>query len=137
MELTFTNSTSKKIPKKLFTDILKTLPKIVPKPVQKEVELLLTGNKEIHLLNKTYRGKDRPTDVLSFGLEDPVNLGQLVISVERAEEQAKELGQSLEEELRFLFAHGLLHLLGYDHEKPDEEKLMIQKTYQLLGRIQL
>lgn len=134
MKLTYTNSTSKKIPKTLFTSLLKNLPKVVPAVTQKEVELLLTNNEEIHALNKTYRGKDRPTDVLSFGLEDPVNLGQLVISVERAEEQAKEIGQSLEEELRFLFAHGLLHLCGFDHEVPEDEAIMLPKTYQLLGR---
>lgn len=134
MKLTYTNSTSKKISKTLFTALLKNLPKVVPIVTQKEVELLLTNNAEIHVLNKTYRGKDRPTDVLSFSLEDPVNLGQLVISVERAEEQAKEIGQSLEEELRFLFAHGLLHLCGFDHEKPEDEAIMLPKTYELLGR---
>lgn len=135
MKLNFLNKTDKKIPKSLFTQLLKTLPKVEPHVKQTEMELLLTDNAEIHELNRIYRGKDRPTDVLSFGLEDDVNLGQLVISVERAEEQAKEVGNTFEEELRFLFAHGTMHLLGYDHEEPEEEVVMLKKVYQLLGRI--
>lgn len=135
MKLNFLNKTDKKIPKSLFTQLLKTLPKVEPHVKQTEMELLLTDNTEIHELNRVYRGKDRPTDVLSFGLEDDVNLGQLVISVERAEEQAKEVGNTFEEELRFLFAHGTMHLLGYDHEVPEDEKIMLEKVYQLLGRI--
>lgn len=134
MKLILKNNNHQKISKTLFTDLLKKLHVVVPELTQKEVELLLTNDLEIHALNKTYRGKDRPTDVLSFGLEDPVNLGQLVISIERAQEQAERLGQSLEEELRFLFTHGLLHLCGYDHELPEEEAIMLQKTYQILGR---
>ncbi len=134
MKLILLNKTDKKIPKKLFTDLLKVLPKVEPKVSQTEVELLLTNNAEIHELNRVYRGKDRPTDVLSFGLEDNTNLGQLVISVERTQEQAKEVGNTFEEELRFLFSHGLFHLLGYDHEVPEDEVVMLKKVYQLLGR---
>lgn len=137
MKLTYLNQTETPISKALFTALLKRLPLVIPGISQTELELLLTGDAEIHELNRVYRGKDRPTDVLSFGLEDPVNLGQLVISVERAREQAAQIGQSLEEELRFLFAHGLLHLLGYDHEEPEEEKVMLEKTYELLGRNEL
>jgi len=134
MKLTIVNSTSAKIPKTLFTTILKRLPEVLPPISQTELELLLTTDEEIHALNKTYRGKDRPTDVLSFGLEDDTNLGQLVISIPRAKEQAVQIGQSLNEELRFLFAHGLLHLLGFDHEDPADEKVMLEKAYKLLGR---
>lgn len=136
MKLTYLNKTDKKIPKSLFAQVLKELPKVEPGRCETELELLLTDNTEIHSLNKIYRGKDRPTDVLSFSLDDPKNLGQLVISVQRAEEQAEEIGQSLREELRFLFAHGLLHLCGYDHEIPEEEAVMLKKTYTLLGRSQ-
>ena len=135
MKLNFLNKTDKKIPKILFTELLKKLPIVEPNIPQTEMELLLTDNAEIQELNRTYRGKDRPTDVLSFGLEDDVNLGQLVISVERTEEQAKEVGNTFEEELRFLFAHGTMHLLGYDHEVPADEKIMLEKVYQLLGRV--
>lgn len=134
MKLTIVNSTSTKVPKTLFTTILKRLPEVLPPIAQSELELLLTTDEEIHALNKTYRGKDRPTDVLSFGLEDDTNLGQLVISIPRAKEQAVQIGQSLNEELRFLFAHGLLHLLGFDHEDPADEKVMLEKAYKLLGR---
>lgn len=135
MKLNFLNKTDKKIPKTLFTELLKKLPTVETNIPQTEMELLLTDNAEIQELNRTYRGKDRPTDVLSFGLEDDTNLGQLVISVERTEEQAKEVGNTFEEELRFLFAHGTMHLLGYDHEVPADEKIMLEKVYQLLGRV--
>jgi len=134
MKLTLVNQTQTRVPKTLFTEILKRLPSVIPDVPQTELELLLTTDEEIHALNKTYRGKDRPTDVLSFGLEDETTLGQLVISVPRAAAQAEEIGQSLNEELRFLFSHGLLHLLGYDHEDPADEKIMLEKTYAVLGR---
>ena len=97
MKLNFLNKTDKKIPKTLFTELLKKLPTVETNIPQTEMELLLTDNAEIQELNRTYRGKDRPTDVLSFGLEDDTNLGQLVISVERTEEQAKEVGNTFEE----------------------------------------
>lgn len=100
----------------------------------KEVELLLTTDENIQVLNKRYRNKDKPTDVLSFSLNDPLHLGQLVISVDRAKIQAKQIGQPLEDELQFLFTHGLLHLLGYDHENPEDEKVMLAKAYKLLQR---
>ncbi len=134
MKLTFLNKTDKKISKTLFSSLLKNLSKVEPELPQTEMELLLTDNAEIHELNRIYRGKDKPTDVLSFSLDDEENLGQLVISVERAEEQAKEIGQSLEKELQFLFAHGTMHLCGYDHEVPEDEAVMLPKVYQLLGR---
>ena len=134
MKLILLNKTDKKIVKNLFTDLLKTLPKVEPALKQTEVELLLTDNAEIHELNRVYRGKDHPTYVLSFGLEDDTNLGQLVISVQRTQEQAKEVGNTFEEELRFLFAHGLMHLCGYDHETPEDEAVMLPKVYQILGR---
>jgi probable rRNA maturation factor len=134
MKLTLVNSTQTKVPKTLFTELLKRLPKVLPPLTQTELELLLTTDEEIHALNKAYRGKDRPTDVLSFTLDEPKTLGQLVISIPRAQQQAEDLGQTLNEELRFLFTHGLLHLLGYDHEDPEEEKRMLEKTYALLGR---
>ncbi|QQR54460.1 rRNA maturation RNase YbeY [Candidatus Peregrinibacteria bacterium] len=135
MKLIYLNKTSEKVSKTLFTKILKCLPKVEPQLTQTELELLLTNDTEIQNLNRNYRGKDRPTDVLSFSLEDEHTLGQIVISVERARAQAETLDQPLEEELRFLFAHGLMHLCGYDHETPEEEAVMLPKTYQVLGRI--
>ena len=100
-----------------------------------EVSVTLTDNDYIHQLNRQYRGIDRPTDVLSFALnesEEPevtggmdVNiLGDLVISVERAEEQAEDYGHSVRREMAFLTVHGMLHLLGYDHMEEDERREM-------------
>lgn len=140
LQLLFVNETKTTVDPALFEVVLERLPTLGDAELTKktlayeDVELLLTNDATIHKLNKQYRSKDRPTDVLSFSLEDPVHLGQLVISVDRAREQAKDIGQSLEEELQFLFTHGLLHLLGYDHEEPEEEKIMLQKAYKLLNR---
>ena len=99
-----------------------------------EVSITLTNNEYIHQLNKKYRGIDRPTDVLSFALNESdepaiadaaVNiLGDLVISVERAEEQASDFGHSVRREMAFLTVHGMLHLLGYDHMEEDERAEM-------------
>ena len=99
-----------------------------------EVSITFTDNEGIHELNKKYREVDRPTDVLSFPLfdyegtceEPPVDemmnmLGDIVISLERAKEQAEEFGHSFEREVAFLTAHSMLHLLGYDHELGEEE----------------
>ena len=100
-----------------------------------EISVTLTDNEGIHALNNQYRGIDAPTDVLSFPLveyesteEPPVDeatmLGDIVISLERAEEQAEEFGHSFEREVAFLTVHSMLHLLGYDHvnsEAEDEE----------------
>ena len=99
-----------------------------------EVSITFTDNESIHKLNAKYRGVDRPTDVLSFPLfdyegtseEPPVDemmnmLGDIVISLERAAEQAEEFGHSFEREVAFLTAHSMLHLLGYDHELGEEE----------------
>lgn len=99
-----------------------------------EVSITFTDNESIHKLNAKYRGVDRPTDVLSFPLfdyegtseEPPVDemmnmLGDIVISLERAAEQAEEFGHSFEREVAFLTAHSMLHLLGYDHELSEED----------------
>lgn len=100
-----------------------------------EVSVTLTNNAYIHTLNKEYRNLDRPTDVLSFALNEseepeiegsPVAnaLGDIIISVERAEEQAAEYGHSLRREVAFLTVHGMLHLLGYDHMEEEEREEM-------------
>ena len=91
-----------------------------------------TDNQQIHELNLQYRGVDRPTDVLSFPLMDfsgesdepVVSLGDIVISLEKAQEQADEYGHSFEREVAFLTVHSMLHLLGYDHMEEDEERDM-------------
>ena len=86
--------------------------------ITKDIELSITNNREIQEYNKQYRDVDSPTDVLSFPLEDipHMPLGTIIISVDKAQEVANSLEHSLEDEIRLLFIHGLLHLLGYDHE---------------------
>ncbi len=99
-----------------------------------EVSVTFTDNEGIRELNKKFRGMDKPTDVLSFPLfdfegdceEPPIdemisNLGDIVISLEKANEQAEEYGHGFKREVAFLTVHSMLHLLGYDHEKGDAE----------------
>ena len=97
-----------------------------------DISVTVTDNIHIHELNREYRGVDRPTDVLSFPMYSftdddmpeegpaPVVLGDIVISVERAKEQAVEYGHSFQREISFLTVHSVLHLLGYDHEVSEE-----------------
>jgi len=99
-----------------------------------EVGLTLVGEKKIQQLNRDYRGINAPTDVLSFpmqeqgedqtGLEEPELLGDVVICIPRAKEQAGEFGHSFRRELLYLAVHGLLHLLGYDHENEADRQEM-------------
>jgi probable rRNA maturation factor len=85
-----------------------------------EVALLLTGDRAVRALNRRYRGKDKPTDVLSFpGAGGEAGLGDIVISVETAARNAREHGRTLPQELDILALHGFLHVLGYDHETDD------------------
>jgi rRNA maturation RNase YbeY len=86
--------------------------------VSGEVALVLAGDRTLHRLNRDYRGKDKPTDVLSFPGE-AAGLGDIVISVETAERNARRLGRTLPQEIDVLALHGFLHVLGYDHEKDD------------------
>ena len=84
------------------------------------VALVLTGDRAVHDLNRRYRGKDKPTDVLSFeGPGGEAGLGDIVISVDTAARNAKGLGRTLPQELDVLALHGFLHVLGYDHETDD------------------
>ena len=111
-------------------------------PENTEVSVLLTDDDQITILNRDYRGVDAPTDVLAFsqteGEEPPeecpeVNvLGDVVISVETAERQAREHGQGLDEEIDLLLAHGLLHLLGYDHAKAQDARVMFSRQKALI-----
>jgi len=88
--------------------------------VSGEVSLVLAGDRLLRRLNRDYRGKDRPTDVLSFpGDGGEAGLGDVVISVETAGRNARRLGRSLQQELDVLALHGLLHVLGHDHETDD------------------
>ncbi len=106
-----------------------------------EVSLILVDNSYIQDLNLTYRGLDAPTDVLSFNLQDNTTnfeedsiLGDVVVSLEKAAEQAGSYGHSLKREIAFLSLHGILHLLGYDHETPEEEREMNEKAEMVLKK---
>ena len=99
-----------------------------------ELSVLLLDNKGIRAVNKKYLNRNRPTNVISFSLTEgefgninPQVLGDVVISVEKALEQAETRGTSLEEELTFLLIHGILHLVGYDHEKKGSEREKMRK----------
>ncbi len=83
-----------------------------------EVAIVLAGDRTLHRLNRDYRGKDKPTDVLSFPGEE-AGLGDIVISVPTAERNARRLGRTLPQEIDVLALHGFLHVLGYDHERDD------------------
>ncbi len=104
--------------------------------------IIFITNKEIHKINKEYRKVDRPTDVISFALEDNKDieykdfrlLGDIYISVDRAIEQARDYNHSLKRELCFLSTHGILHLLGYDHQTKKEEEIMFTKQKELLEK---
>ena len=106
-----------------------------------EVSITLTDNQAIREINSRFRNLDKPTDVLSFPSgeypteEEACFLGDVAISLERAEEQRQEYGHTLEREVAFLTAHSILHLLGYDHMKPDEEKDMSERQEEILSLI--
>ncbi|CAM2068865.1 rRNA maturation RNase YbeY [Sulfidibacter corallicola] len=98
-----------------------------------ELSILVTRDDHMRELNATYRGKDRTTDVLSFPGGGPLpdgshHLGDVVISHDQLVRQAAELGQSVARELRFLILHGVLHLLGHDHETDDGEMMALQSS---------
>jgi probable rRNA maturation factor len=113
-----------------------------------EVSLVFTDSETVKQLNRDYRGIDEPTDVLAFYMlpqkkadssfalppDGVTRLGEVIISYHQATEQAKEQGHSPERELALLIIHGILHLLDYDHEEPEEESEMREKERELLER---
>lgn len=118
-----------------------------------EVSLVLVDNDYIQELNLEYRGIDQPTDVLSFAMEEgeemlmltdpedgepmPELLGDIYISVERAREQAENYGHTFERELSYLAVHGLLHLMGFDHQNPEDTALMRAEEEKVLQEFML
>ncbi|WP_117169190.1 rRNA maturation RNase YbeY [Paraliobacillus sediminis] len=113
---------------------------------ESELSINFVDNREIQIINRNYRQIDRPTDVISFALEEmgegeleiigediPLILGDIVISIDKAKEQAEEYNHGLERELGFLTLHGFLHLLGYDHMKEVDEKKMFARQEELLN----
>jgi probable rRNA maturation factor len=108
-----------------------------------EVSFVLTDNKTIHTLNREYRRIDRPTDVLAFAMREGefgelagTTLGDVVVSVEAARKQAKGRGVSVLDEVTMLLAHGLLHLLGWDHDTPAKDRRMRRETERLCNAAQ-
>lgn len=108
-----------------------------------EISVTFVRSAAIHKINRDYRGIDRPTDVISFAINDSPDLiddgekdlGDLFININYARRQAKEYGHSLKREVCFLFTHGLLHCLGYDHMKPEDEKVMFALQEKILDPI--
>ena len=104
------------------------------------LSLLLTGNDEIQVINREYRDKDQPTDVISFAYHETEDfdvgpydtLGDIVISIERVFEQAKEYNHSPKREFFYVLTHGLLHLLGYDHIEEEDKIIMRAKEEEIL-----
>ena len=119
-------------------------------PYEAEINLTLTDNEGIHVINREYRQIDRPTDVLSFPMlsykkagdsksDDDFNpdtgeamLGDIIISVDKVKEQAEEYGHSEKREFAFLIVHSMLHLFGYDHIKPEDAAIMEPKQKEIL-----
>jgi len=125
---------------------LETVQKLLEFTVKKEqledaiFNVIIVDNDKIHEINREYRNIDRPTDVISFALEDYHDidydfrlLGDIYISLEKARGQALEYGHSLLRELSFLTIHGLLHLLGFDHMNENDEKIMFAKQELILN----
>lgn len=115
-----------------------------------EVDITIVDDEEIHTLNREYRNVDRPTDVLSFALDEGEEdepelidgpeehlLGDIIISAETAQRQGEEFGHGLEREIVYLAVHGLLHLLGYDHMTDEDKKIMRAKEEEALREIRL
>ena len=109
------------------------------------LSVVLTTDENIHEYNREYRSVDRPTDVLSFPADEGDDLlappdgflGDIMISIPRAREQAKALGHSTEREILFLTVHGVLHLLGYDHMRPEDEQIMFPVQRSIVEGIDL
>lgn len=120
-------------------------------PPNSEISLLITGQERIQELNREYRGKDRPTDVLSFSMSEQkegepiafigppdglLHLGEIIISYPQALIQAQERGHSIKKEMAILIVHGVLHILGYDHEKPEKEPAMTAREKEILAELE-
>jgi len=116
-------------------------------PEATEVSVTFVDDAMIQILNRDYRGIDAPTDVLSFPQDDdwgfelptemPRILGDIVISLERARDQARDFGHGVEREVVYLAVHGFFHLLGYDHHNPEEQSLMREREELVLGELSL
>jgi len=153
LEITFIDET-KKVSKDELEDIdrlLQYAADYLKLPENSEMSITFMDNKRIQVINRDYRGKDAPTDVISFAIEEegedempiffddeettdlPNELGDIMISTQRAQEQAAEYGHSYEREVGFLALHGFLHINGYDHMTPEDEKEMFGLQKEILN----
>ena len=148
-EFTFLNEYNSKFDN--YEEIYENIAKVVFKHLNLNnffiFEVDLVDAKTIHQINKTYRKIDRETDVISFAFEDddsykqlvsnqdvPRDIGEIFICVDVAKRQAEEYKHSFSREMAFLFVHGLLHLLGYDHIEKEDEEIMFKKQDELLNK---
>lgn len=126
----------------LVSNVLRTALKFESVAEETEISVIFVNEEKIHELNKEYRGIDRPTDVLSFALDEgedfsdnndvPNLLGDIIISLPQAHAQAEEYGHDFHRELCFLAVHGLLHLVGYDHGSKEDEQKMFTRQEEIL-----
>jgi probable rRNA maturation factor len=131
-----------KLNQRKIKEIIKKVLQYLKVDEETEVSVLFTDDEFIRSLNNKYRGIDKPTDVLSFSLQEGAVkspevegdklLGDIIISVETAQRQADTLNHSREKELTVLLIHGLLHLIGYDHEEDKDYKIMREKESEIL-----
>lgn len=129
----------------LFDQVLRVSKKKLKKNEDYNLSVSLIDDHTIQKLNKEYRNIDKKTDVISFAMldsedivkveESSLDLGDIFISVETAQEQADNLNQSLKREILFLFIHGLLHLLGFDHQSKEEEQTMFKLQREILHEV--
>lgn len=135
IKLLLENSTDVEVSESLFSEYLEKVVVLV-KEATGSVNLIICSDEEIQELNEEYRKKIGPTDVLSFPYWDEIGeetiIGDIYISIDMAKIQANEKSHSLEEELKILFVHGLLHLFGFDHNTDDEEAEMENYAKKLL-----
>ena len=148
MEIAFLDETNTVSQEKIneIDELLQYAADYLKLPEDTEMSVTFMDNAAIQVINRDYRDKDQPTDVISFALEEeelpiifddempamPRNLGDIMISVERAKEQASEYGHSYDRELGFLALHGFLHINGYDHMTPEDEKEMFGLQKEIL-----
>ena len=131
-------------------NVCNAVSKIVRLPKNSEVSIMIVDNSYIQELNFIYRQQNRPTDVLSFAMNELSDdepdydsseelniLGDIVLSLEQASLQSNEYGHSLERELGYLVAHGMLHLMGYDHETDEEAKVMRSLEEKIMQAVKL
>ncbi len=145
MEITYYNRTNQDIEawKPFFQKIAKRCEKELKLRKDYEISVTFVRSRTMHKINLEYRGIDRPTDVISFAIRDgeeeflmdETDLGDLFINIDYASRQAKQYGHSLERETGFLFLHGLLHCLGYDHMNEADEKVMFALQDRILDPI--